>query len=643
MTDHSGKPASKAGAKAPTPDRAAGRGKAPSRQDRDGRPGGQKSDGRSSHEGPPSRRDGQRPFARHSRGRDGERDTRPPRRDERASQGKETAPGHGGEAFGHAGEAPGRPRGATGALIELDRELMKLLVRRATLVSRIRGGREHAASPAAIQAEKAVRTAWEEGALSFSKDPRFTRRLFDLLQDMKVLSKEQADSKGAFNLAPPQKPVAARVTGPTCDRAARMWALLAARLGAPLRLEPLYLSDAFTVFAKTLAQAGATLSCRETGKGVGAAEASASSPLALAGQTVFAGDDLFSLCLLAFAAAGGTGVTRLTGGRDLKSADLSPLRQILPLLGARLAHVVPRSQGLPANLECSGAIPQAIAVPPDLPREAATALLLAPLLWNRSVAVDLAALPAETAMAALAEAGPLHRECGAAVETRGSTLFFSPQAPILPPAPYLPLDPALSAYLLALPAFAGGEISLTGQWPAHRPKAHAVTALLASAGIALETGEDSVTARVKPGVPLHVRDTRHSPDLLPLALALSALERRAKTGRPAPPPEMEEEDAVLAGDFFAFLGLALEDGSPVPAAPSAWSCPDGWWGMALALCACGKPGLLLANPSEVTRLMPAFWTLYNALPAPTDPASPAARRTEEPVHDKTPRRRIIAD
>lgn len=596
-----------------------------------------------------------------------------------SARGKAPASGRSAEAPGrpapgpnrNRNELPGRetdrewPRGAAGALIELDRELMKLLVRRATLVSRIRGGREHAATPAAIQAEKAVRIAWETAALSFSKDPRFVRQLFSLLQDSKMLSREQAASMSVFRLAPPGRPVSGSITGPTSTRAAQMRIALAAGFGYGLCMERVTLSAALADTIKACTQAGAKISYEHQGS-LARIQVSEAAPMTFAGKTIYMGEDLFTLYLVAFLAAGQPGACRFTGGSRLKAADLSPLRHILPLFGARLARVIPHSQGLPANMESSGAIPAAAAVPADLPFEGVCALLLAPLAWNASLTLDLAALPAGTATAALAEVRPLHREAKADVETRGPNLFAAP-APLSPPEhPVLPLDPALSAYLLAIPLFAGGSLQLQGFWPAHMPGAVEAEQLLAWGGGSVGTGEGFI--RVAAGnapfsLPLQCGEL--SPQLGPLYLALAIrrhiLLQNRGGGFPAPESSplfpQEGQDRELARELCARLGLSWNDGlfardGEGPFRLPAWNCPDAAWGMAYALCSFLKPGLELANPHSVTETMPFFWDIYNSLPEPGDPALQEGRAGKEPqkgkeqretADAKRARRRIIAD
>ena len=588
------------------------------------------------------------------------------------------------------------PTGPASALIELDRDLMKLLVRRATLVSRIRGGRDHAASPAAIQAEKAVRIAWETGALAFSKDPRFARQLFSLLQDIKILSKEQAENSGAFRLAPPGKALAGAITGPSSTRAAQMRIALAAGLGRSLIMERVTLSTALGDTIKACTRAGAKISYEHQGA-LARIEVAPGAKLSFQDKTLYMGEDLFTAYLMAFLAIGGPGICRFTGGSKLKDADLAPLRHALPLFGARLGHVIPHSQGLPANVESSGDIPPLVAIPENLPFEGVCALLLVPLVWNVPLALDLASLPATIATAALGEVRPLHREAGADVETHGPSLIITPSTLTPPERPALPLDPVLSAYLLAMPLFSGGSLRLEGVWPGHMPSALEAEQLLAWGGGEIHIGADFIqaTAGNTPfSLPLQCEEL--SPQMGPLYLALKVRHHFLRqSGALALPqnhslfPLEDPQDFDLAQDFCARLNVSWSDGAltrdtdaagPCPARtwgergakPSgaeksaagqspAWSSPDANWGMAYALCAFLRPGLALANPGKISEAMPTFWGIYNSLPKPTDPAEQkhragrgrgAAPRAEPEGAGDTPprddgkatrRRRIIAD
>jgi 5-enolpyruvylshikimate-3-phosphate synthase len=541
-----------------------------------------------------------------------------------------------------------RPRGATGALIALDKELMKLLVRRATLVSRIREGKDRPLTPAATRAEKEVRLAWEAGAADFSKDPAFARQLFILLQDLKVLSREQARNAGVFSLQPPRRPVSGTVSGPADTRAAAMRILAAACSGSPLRMEKLPPAPALLDTIKTCARAGAPAVCEHTGAGFISVRVDGGPPPVLSGRTLYVGDDSLTFHIAAFMALKRSGVLRFNGGAKLRAADLNSLRRFLPLFGARLSHVVPHSRGLPAALECSGALPAQVDVPDDLSLDALCALLLAPPFWGVPVRINLAAVPARTAARALAEVRPLHRECGADVETSGPCLTYTPAVLSPPERPSVPLDPVLSAFLLALPFFAGGSVTLEGEWPEQSPAAMEAVGILNLAG--LELKQDAAGIRtLSAGKPSALRlwSAGLSAGAAPLFLTMCA----AGPGPGAVKADaqfalrvMEDEDRERAGEFLSRAGLAPDTaGAARPGAndePAAWTCPDAYWGMAYALAAFSGPGLRLANPGTVSEVMPNFWKLYNSLPELRDPAPfTAPAREEAPAQSRQPQKK----
>jgi hypothetical protein len=542
---------------------------------------------------------------------------------------------------------------------------MKLLVRRAVLVSRIRNGRDHASSPEAVQSEKAVRMAWETGALAFSKDPRFTRQLFTLLQDLKVLSKEQAEQSSTFILAPSRKAVAGEVEGPVDIRTAQMHIAVAACRGDSLFFDALPSAEALLDTINACVQAGAAISRHAEGRSPGSVAVRRGAPLSFTGKAIYVGENFFTLYLMAFLAAGRSGVCRLTGGARLKGADISFLRQLLPVFGARLAPVVPRSQGLPVSLESSGDIPSHAPLPADLPLEAVCALLSAPLVWNVPITFDLAALPASVAAAALARIAPVYLACGVDMENRGSHLIYTPGTLHPSEMPRLPLEPSLSAYLLSLPAFAGGSLTLRGVWPLHLPESREAELLLSWAGMGIRALDESVT--VEATRPPFVQPLPHSdlsPEFFPLFLALAAKNRLIGASGPplqqAAPFSAEHRDDALAREFCARLGLHYEKGclSPLPedacdafsgikeggvTAYPAWASPDALWSMAYSLAAFLRPGLRLANPGNVTSVMPSFWNIYNTLPNPSDLPRRKRESAQEQTDEKAPRRRVIAD
>lgn len=546
-------------------------------------------------------------------------------------------------------------RGAIDALIELDQDIMKLLVRRAKLVSRIRQGKKHPATPIAIQAEKTVRKAWEKNAPFFSRDTKFSRQLFSLLQELAILQKDEAP-KDSFKLYPPQLPVSGAIPGHLSTLESQIWVALSSLLGHPVTLKDVPMNLELGDTVKTFSQLGLNIMWEPAGPSHGSVTSTPSGPITLTNKAIYVGDSLFTLYLIAFIAAGTTGICRLTGGSNLKSADLSPLRQTLPFLGTRLAHVIPHSSGLPINLECSGNLPSGVTLPENLPLEGVCALMVAPLVWNIPLSISLEKLPAHIATTALALVSPLYAQLQADVETYGPKFRITPKEYSLPPSPEVCLDPSVAACMLAIPAFVGGNIALGGTWPAHMPEARMAEELLRWAGLKLSIGDNLVQAhKAEKPSESPLPSMALSANLAPLYFALAALDVAKQQQHKKPELLFFEEDHAesIGEEMLERVGV-VTDGEKLTAMPpesvaqeqpSPWACPDAHWGIAYALCSFLRPGLQLANPTEVSLSVPMFWPLFNSLP--NLQAEGVFYTNQEEKNDPEPttrtRRRIITD
>ena len=199
---------------------------------------------------------GSRPFrdARDSRGPRTPRDARdargprPPRdaRDSRDARGRDDAPVR-------------RPLRET--VCEIDRDILRLLLRRHNILARMRGDKSHLDSAE----EKMLRESWEGAVARISRDARLSGHFFSLMQEVEFLprpagerpaesaegqdsadgragegpaAQEGPDKRTAFNLAPPSKPVRLRMPAPLACRSTRAWLMLAAATGQPTRVSP---------------------------------------------------------------------------------------------------------------------------------------------------------------------------------------------------------------------------------------------------------------------------------------------------------------------------------------------------------------------------------------------------------------------
>lgn len=570
----------------------------------------------------------------------------------------------------------------------IDDELIGLLIRRSRLITKLRGGKTHAASPAAIKSEKQIRSNWEAKAGRVSRDSLFIRQLYNLIQDITVQQKEPETPGTAFNLSPARLPVRMELPGPAMGSRAMLWLSLAAAFGKPLRIEGLQRSQSIMDFVKAFSQAGASLSWAgaddrpsdltdpayaETpidSLWSGALLTGSSQPLNVTGKTLYVGEDPLVFYLLVFLGLCRTGKTRFTAGHALKSANLSALYKMLPDLGARLSFVVPSSRGLPVSLESSGQLPALYVLPAGLPLEAVLAVLLAAFTWRSPLVLSLDSLPGNVAHRALSILEPFFNAFSEAAEVRRSEVHYSawdgPDSN-LPPFMQIAMDPVAAAMTLAVPFFTGGDVRLVGSWP-ELPESSACIALLRKAGLKVELGQNGIHTSRAENVAGGIARTGGivAPDLpdalLPLYWVMNA--RLAALAIKTAGPEAqgadlhlhdvpENADLSLAADFLIQLGLELQDLRPlengvrlaalpkdeagaVAAKTHGWSSPGPLWTLAFSLGAFFKSNLKLSNPDSATDLVPAYWAMYNSLPAPRTTVARAAE-------NKPTRRRIITN
>lgn len=534
------------------------------------------------------------------------------------------------------------------SVCEIDRDILRLLMRRHNLLRRMHTAKGHL-DPAE---EKFLREAWEAAASRVSRDPRLSSRLFTLMQEVEFLPRpedEPADKRPAFNLAPATAPVNLAMRAPLACRDTRAWLYLAAAAGRPLRLEPCLMNDPIVDCVKMLNQLGAALTRENDGVSVMTA-----APLAAPDKVVHVGCSAWNFYLALGHYLGRPSRAKFVGDADLRLADFSVARRFAGQMGARLIQAVPKSDGLPVRLECSGVLPDMVRLPADAPVELAEGILLAAPFYAQPLRLNLADMTARAVV--FARTLPILEQAGADVLREGDSIRVTPGLSALPERPRLPVEAELALLLLALAPSLGGTVRLEGVWP-QTPAALAGWELLRRVGCAprTETGE-------KPAIEL----TRPSPldmpaggialpedfpaEWLPLPLALLAQTALRHGSAPLPPEwfaHAGEEFRTDMASFCTALHLCVEDGvlRPLNDEESAqavtgrgWNAPTPVWALALALAACArdKRQVRLGNPGIITTLYPAFWTLYNGLPAPKmerepAPAAPAQRQ----------RRRII--
>lgn len=532
-------------------------------------------------------------------------------------------------------------------ITDLDQSLLELLAQRTRLVMKTRRPKREGVGSDEIANEKKIRLAFEKAASQYAGDQRLLRQLFSLLQELDIARPYEEEARDAFNLAPQPQPVDINIPAHACRRQSRQWIALAAASGARVQFDGAIIGDALVDLMKSLNQAGAKISWQGS-----CITCEAGSQLVFNDKAFFAGDDAFNCCLLLFLALPQTGMMKINGGPALKLADLSPLRHFMPALGARIAHIVPKSNGVPLRLESAGIIPENISVPDDLSEEAVSALLLAAPFWKSTSRIDLSACKFKEHV--LANVLPIFEQCGAQMAVEENIVTITPVSLSMPEKPMLGMDALLSAYLLAFPAFANGTSRLQGVWNNHADNAEDTLLLLEEAGLAPQITADGISTSYSPARNLAgVQLANVSKNLRPLALAL-AVRGAVDSGRCDLAGlnecmQIHAEFHHIADAFTQRFGVEIDGDSIIkpegqPAMPAPWTCPDGVWALAFALASYKRPfpaGLRVSNPTIVNDFMPGFWTFFNALPNPSQRRAPKPRREEST--DAPVRRRVKAE
>lgn len=535
---------------------------------------------------------------------------------------------------------------------DIDKDILRLLMRRHNLLRKMHNAKGFL-DPSE---EKGLREAWEAAVSRVSRDARLSSRFFSLMQEVEFLPRPEdgEERRAAFNLAPPALPVKLDMEAPLACRATRSWLFLAAASGRPLQLGPCLMNDPIVDCVKLFNQMGAALN-REDGN----VTAAAAAPMTAPDKVLHAGDSAWNFYLALAYYLGRPSRTKFTGDTSLKLGDFSPLRRLMPSLGARLVHVVPKSDGFPIRIECSGALPDSLRFPAEAPIELAEALLLAGSFYERPLRIDLADHPHKDVLRS--RTLPILRSIGAQLEEDGDAFRISPSDIDLPQRPLLPMEPELALFLLALAPALGGEVRLRGRWPQY-PGAEAGLALLKACGADVVTSEDAVSCTAKaplaalPEQALTAIDDSFPADWLPLPIALAAA-AALRDGDAAMPALTDSQLRADAQGFLMDLGLDALDGKVRPRSfPTAengedgeerrverhpWNAPTPVWALALAVAACAhgaRTGFKLGNPGIITALYPAFWALYNGLPEPR-----MQRQAEKDAPAAPRRRRVITN
>ncbi len=570
-----------------------------------------------------SRYEGNRGDSRRDNSRDGDRPSRP-RRDD--SRGPRTFDKRGGPRGGKRndgrdffGKRPPRPAFDENApdkaevvanhrfndISEIDNQVLDLLEKRAFLIRKEGAWRKsRQKSLVDPKLEKLLRGSFDKQAGELGLDAKLTKQLFTLLNQFSLADIRKKFEGDGYKLAPRVDAIAANITGPRSFRYTRMMLAMAASSGSRVALSPVTMNAPNKDLAKGLKQAGAPISWDDN-----EIRNDGGKLLEFEGSMIFVGEDSFNFYMQLCLALGHAGRCKFSGKPALQLLDIAALNRVLPSLGARLVPINPNNPGLPARLECGGAMDEAVTLPGNLDPDFAAALTLA--AWSFPGGLTINGL-GKVARDRVAEAVEVLTACGIKAEMNKDSVTVSDGKPEVEIRPQLPLSVRLNSMLMALPLMAGGSINIDGAWPT-TDKAKRVVEQLTALGLQVDIATENIIVKKIGDVPEGAAITvGENPDLLPLALPLAL-----KVGETTMSGQIDETVTELLDRMGASYeetedGIKLLGGSR--RWEGTWFSPDPIWSICCALCGYPVPAIVLENHGEVTATWPEFWNFYNSLP-----------------------------
>lgn len=530
----------------------------------------------------------------------------------------------------------------------IDQSILTLLLKRFNLLEKMRvKGRLPVAD------EKFLREKWQASVTRISKDADLSSRFFAMMQDIKFLPRPESRAENGkatenlsqpktsvFNIAPRQMPVDLALEAPCDSLEARAWIYMAAASGQQTKIAPSPQNECVDDCVRAFEQLGAKFPGADEMARVDFIKILASSPMARPDRVLYAGNSEFNFFILLAHYLGCPSRVKITGDTSLKIADYSAIRHLLPALGARIVHVVPKSNGLPVRLECSGLLPPGIELGGDIPAKFAMALLLAAPFYEKPFAVNLNEHPDKEEI--MSRILPILEDCGISFSVDVAAVSIEPSPITVPPAPLLPMSPEVAVFILAMVAPRGGKAHLSGLWPSW-PLTRNLLNLAAALDLNWLPGDNGIEASMDKGI-VDFPDKSGLKGLIKeewqcafvACMAACAVLNGGKARLP--------EDFNASEEFQDFLRAAClgidENGNlqmQDSGATSVWNAQSPAWAAALAVAALArkdkKQGFQLGNPGIMRELWSPFWKFYNET---TNPSS-----VKEAPHVMPGRRRII--
>jgi len=508
----------------------------------------------------------------------------------------------------------------TDQICDIDNKILDLLSKRSDLLKKAAQARgQKKISIVDSEQEKRIWKKWYENSEKLDLNEKLLKKIFHFSNALGY-QKAEEKSEEQFALSPTTKEANINITGPRDRDLTRFWLSIAALCSTAIKIEPAILNDTNIELAKAMNMADGNFAWEKSGIGK-----EAGGMLDFEQKLIFVGGDSINLYLLAVLAILEPGYCKFTGNSELKVQNLNHVYEFLPQLGARAVPLIPGNEGLPIRIESSGELAEEIFFAEDAPEEfVAVVCLCLPFMNNAGKTEEFRLQwPSPfTTYSRLERVASVLRYCGIKADLGDCEFRVKlKDKPTCPQVPEISLDPALSAYVLVMPRILGGVVQLQGEFPDWTTDGKLVKDILSALGVSLEIYPEKVVAARSETLDGRIQlDISTRSELYPLCLALGLVLPNSVAIRSA------EEDMADFGIFLLDkLGASYQqedDTLEIMDCPTSSpekvniSVPDAWWGLAVALVSLKRPGIVLGNPGELTRLWPYFWHLYKGLPDP---------------------------
>lgn len=506
-------------------------------------------------------------------------------------------------------------------IMRLDEEITELVKKRSTLLNSVR-----VKGYVPSDVEKELRQHWERYASEKTKDTSFVRNLFKILQQVEMQECGELNP-GKFMLTPSKATVNDTIEGTVTEDFVHLALLYSAVRRVPITLKNVAISDYVFATIKTFQSLGIGITWEQT------TIATHSFNIAVDDVVVHLAESEISLYILLAFSINTMGHIKCVGGLSLSMLSLTLCKEVLAQCGVRVTSLGGVS-GIPARIESTKQIPKECHIPPTLPKMMVLALstLFAAseescslFFQNHAEKDDI-----EHTMKTFFDAIGVQY----AIEEYGFSFSASKENNI--EIPLLPLDPYQTFVRAVIPYFTGGSITIQGFFPDYGIYTKIIQQLEQCGLHVLLTKESITISKVEEPntIDLTLLPQRYFPILLTMFLTIFRSHHTKIL-----PSIPEGIDPAEVQSFLEALDIDEVNGKlTLQKEPShlPWIAPNAYWIIGYAYAGFLFPGITLANPSDVTTVLPNFWRLYNTLPNPVE-------YEEQPVQEEiaTTKRRVI--